>query len=86
MPENAKLTKRPRRPPLGRAGWTAIAVLTCFLAAAVRYAIHAWLSLAGVTMSPLGWLFLTLGALFTLLLGAGLMTLVFYSSRHNLDR
>jgi hypothetical protein len=71
---------------LGRAGWTAVAVLAASLAAAAWYAIHAWSALDGVPMSPLGWLFLTLGAVFTLLVGGGLMALVFYSSRHNLDR
>jgi hypothetical protein len=37
-------------------------------------------------MSPAGWLFLILGALITLGLGAGLMALVFYSSRHDYDQ
>jgi hypothetical protein len=82
--EREKLT--PRRPRLGRAGWIAVAVLACLLAAAAWYAIDAWLSLSDVPMSPLGWLFLTLGAVVTLAVGAGLMALVFYSSRHNLDR
>jgi hypothetical protein len=83
-PEGEKLPLR--RPRLGKAGWLAVAVLGALLAAAVWYAIHAWLALAGVPISPLGWLFLTLGALFTLAVGGGLMALVFYSSRHNLDR
>ena len=39
--------------------------------------------LAGVHMSGLGWIFLVLGVVVTIALGAGLMALVFYSSRHD---
>ncbi|HEY0281660.1 MAG TPA: hypothetical protein VGC27_03435 [Rhizomicrobium sp.] len=71
---------------LGPSGWVALIVLAGLLAASVWYAIHAWITLSGVAMSPLGWLFMILGALVTLGLGAGLMALVFYSSRHDFDR
>jgi hypothetical protein len=71
---------------LGPAGWVALAVLAGLLAVSLWYAIHAWTALAGVAMSPAGWFYLILGALFTLALGAGLMALVFYSSRHDYDR
>ncbi|MGA7674480.1 MAG: hypothetical protein WCA78_05475 [Rhizomicrobium sp.] len=71
---------------LGPAGWIALVVLAGFLAVSLWYAIHAWTALVGVAMSPAGWFFLILGALFTLALGAGLMALVFYSSRHDYDR
>lgn len=71
---------------LGAAGWIAIAVLAGFLGWAGWYAMHVWTRLAGVSMSPLGWLFMILGALVTLAVGAGLMALVFYSSRHRYDR
>ena len=71
---------------LGPAGWIALVVLAGFLAVAVWYAVYAWTALSGVAMSPAGWLFLILGALFTLGLGAGLMALVFYSSRQDYDR
>jgi hypothetical protein len=37
-------------------------------------------------MSGFGWLFLVLGVVVTCGLGAGLMGLVFYSSRHDMDR
>jgi len=39
-----------------------------------------------VHMSVLGWVFLCAGVIVTFLLGAGLMALVFYSSRHDMDR
>lgn len=71
---------------LGLAGWIALAVLFLFLCWAGWYAVHAWMGLSGVEMSPLGWFFMILGAVVTLLVGGGLMALVFYSSRHNYDR
>jgi hypothetical protein len=82
MSENQQDT--PRR-PLGPWGWVTLVVLAGLLIAAVVYAIHAWSSVT-TTVSPAGWLFMVLGALFTLLVGGGLMALVFYSSRHHFDR
>ena len=71
---------------LGPAGWIALIVLAGLLAAAVWYAVNVWTAMAGVRISRLGWIFLTLGAAVTFALGAGLMALVFYSSRHDMDR
>ncbi len=71
---------------LGPWGWFALAVLVGFLIASIAYAIHAWNALAGVGISPLGWTFLAFGVVFTLLVGGGLMALVFYSSRHHYDQ
>ncbi len=71
---------------LGLAGWIALLVLGVFLAWAGWYAVHAWTALSGTAMSPLGWLFMTLGAVVTLAVGGGLMALVFYSSRNDYDR
>ncbi len=42
--------------------------------------------MAGVRMSGFGWTFLVLGVVVTIALGAGLMALVFYSARHDMDR
>lgn len=70
---------------IGAAGWIAIVVLLGFLAVAGWYAVHVWTALSGVPMSPLGWLFMILGAVFTFALGAGLMALLFYSSRKGKD-
>lgn len=72
--------------PLGPAGWIALAALVGFLAVTAWYAIHAWNALSGVAITPAGWFFLILGVLVTLGLGAGLMWLVFYSSRHDYDQ
>jgi hypothetical protein len=71
---------------LSAAGWFTVAVLMGFLVWAGWYAVHSWTALDGVQISTLGWVFLVLGVVFTLGLGAGLMALVFYSSRENYDR
>jgi hypothetical protein len=64
----------------------AIVILLGLLGWAIWYAAGAWNAMRGVHMSVLGWVFLCLGAVVTFLVGAGLMGLVFYSSRHDLDR
>ena len=71
---------------LGPAGWITLAILAALLAVSLWYAAGAWSAMAGVHMSTLGWTFLVLGAVVTFGLGAGLMALVFYSSRHGMDR
>ena len=71
---------------LSAAGWIAIAVMLLLLGWAIWYAMGAWASMRAVHMSVLGWVFLVAGIVVTFLLGAGLMALVFYSSRHDLDR
>ena len=84
------MTQRPpddgKDPPLSAAGWVALAVLLGFFVAALWYAARVWSAMAGVQMSGWGWLFLSLGVVVTTALGAGLMALVFYSSRHDMDR
>jgi hypothetical protein len=72
--------------PLGAAGWIALVVLTGFLLVAVVFAIRAWGEMAGVGISTAGWVFLTMGVVVTIAVGAGLMGLVFYSSRKNFDQ
>jgi hypothetical protein len=71
---------------LGVGGWITLAVLAGFLAAALAYAADAWKDLSGVALSEAGWIFLILGIVVTILVGAGLMALLFYSSRHDYDR
>jgi hypothetical protein len=71
---------------LSAAGWIAILVLLGLFGVSLWYAIRVWTSMAGVHMSGWGWLFLVLGVVVTIALGAGLMGLVFYSSRHDYDR
>ena len=71
---------------LSGAGWFALAVLLVFFFASLWYAVKVWTAMAGVQMSGWGWLFLVLGVVVTIGLGVGLMALVFYSSRHDMDR
>jgi hypothetical protein len=59
--------------------------LFAILAAAFWYAASAWLSLSGPPMPATGYVALTLGVVFSLLVGCGLMALLFYSSRHGYD-
>ena len=70
---------------LGIAGWIAIIVLAGFLVGGIFYAMHAWNALPGTTIPPLGWVYMSLGAILTLLVGGGLMALLFYSSRKGKD-
>lgn len=75
-----------QRNRLSAAGWFAVLMLLGFLAWASWYAINAWNALAGIDISAAGWVFIVVGLLLTIGLGAGLMALVFYSSRHDYDR
>lgn len=62
-----------------------IAALGALLATALATAAYLWWRMAEVEMGVHGILALILGALLSLLLGGGLMALVFYSSRHGHD-
>jgi hypothetical protein len=75
-----------RRSQLSAAGWFALCVLVGFLAIGIWYGIAGWRSLGYVEISAFGWIALIMGSLITVAVGAGLMALVFYSSRHDLDR
>ena len=68
------------------AGWLTLAVLFAFLGASLWYAIKVWTAMSGVAMSGFGWTVLVLGVIVIIALGAGLMALVFYSARHDMDR
>ncbi|HEX3432039.1 MAG TPA: hypothetical protein VHT03_14255 [Rhizomicrobium sp.] len=70
---------------LGGWGWFAILALLALLVAALCYGIFAWQDVPNVGIPPIGWLFLALGVIFTILVGGGLMALLFYSSRRGKD-
>ena len=78
--------EKKRANKLSIAGWIALAVLAGFFAISLWYAVKVWTAMAGVQMSGYGWTFLVLGVVVTVALGAGLMVLVFYSARHDMDR
>lgn len=67
-----------------RAGLT-VAILVLLLGASAAVAYWVWHELGDVEMSGHGWLALVLGASATFIVGAGLMALVFFSSRRGYD-
>jgi hypothetical protein len=72
--------------PLSAAGWITLAILLGLLFVSLWYAVKVWTAMSGVQMSGWGWTFLGLGIVVTIGLGAGLMALVFYSARHDMDQ
>lgn len=65
----------------------AILVVALFglLALSVRFAAYAWTHLGGDPVPGYGYVAIAGGVVVSLLVGGGLMTLVFYSSRHGYD-
>jgi hypothetical protein len=64
----------------------AIAVpLVALLAGSVWFAYYVWTSDEGPPMPATGYLAMGLGVLFSVVVGCGLMALVFYSHRHGYD-
>jgi hypothetical protein len=71
---------------LSALGMVAIVVpLLAILAAAAWMAVGAWTSVGGPPMPAAGYVAMTLGIVFSLVVGCGLMALLFYSSRHGYD-
>ena len=62
-----------------------IVILAALLAAALVIAAVTWLRLGDTSISTTGMLALAGGVILTVALGAGLMFLVFYSSRKGYD-
>jgi hypothetical protein len=65
--------------------WILLSPLFALLAAAIWFAARSWVHLAGAPIPLYGWLAIIGGVTFSLLVGSGLMALVFYSSRHGYD-
>ena len=61
-----------------------IVVLTGFLIVSIWFAVQAFTTI-DATMTGHGWFALVLGVVLSLLLGGGLMALVFFSSRRGYD-
>lgn len=59
--------------------------LGAILVAAIVMAVDVWSSSADAGMSGHGYAAMAIGIIVTLVLGGGLMALVFYSSRHGYD-
>jgi hypothetical protein len=59
--------------------------LVALLAASVWFALYSWTTIEGPPMPVEGYVAMWLGIVFSLVIGCGLMALVFYSSRHGYD-
>jgi hypothetical protein len=62
-----------------------LVVLFAILAAAGWFASRAWINVSGPPMPVAGYAAMILGVVFSLVVGCGLMALLFYSSRHGYD-
>lgn len=62
-----------------------IVPLLALLAYAIWYAARSWTALEGPDMPAGLYVAMGLGIFFSILIGCGLMALVFYSSRHGYD-
>ena len=68
-----------------RSTWIAVVVALVAVGAVVAIVASLWTQAGDVEMSAGGWVALVLGVLVALLLGIGLMALVFISSRRGYD-
>jgi hypothetical protein len=62
-----------------------IVPLIAILAASIWWAASLWMSVEGPPMPAAGYTAMWLGIAFSLVIGCGLMALMFYSSRHGYD-
>jgi hypothetical protein len=62
-----------------------LAALLAILIAAAWFAARAWIAVSGPPMPVAGYVAMTLGIVFSLVVGCGLMALLFYSNRHGYD-
>jgi hypothetical protein len=62
-----------------------VAPLFVLLAVSVWWAVSLWVSVEGPPMPTSGYVAMTFGILFSLIVGCGLMALLFYSHRHGYD-
>ncbi len=76
----------PRPNKTSRLGTIAlVVVLLGLLIAATLFAVRSWTSVEGPPMPAVGYVAMTVGIVFSLLIGIALMALLFYSSRHGYD-
>ena len=70
---------------MGKGSWAILAVLLMLLVGTLFISYLGWASAAGTDVPSSGYIALALGVIFSLAVGIGLMTLVFYSSRQGYD-
>jgi hypothetical protein len=88
--QHARTGRRPSRQPstpprLGAVAWMIILVLLSLLVATDFVAYLGWTLADGVEVSTAGYVAMAAGVLFSLIIGGGLMTLVFCSRRSGHD-
>jgi hypothetical protein len=74
-----------RRRVMSIYGWIVIFLLLAILVGAVFVAHYGWVLAGDVIVPAWGWWMMGLGIFFSLLVGCGLMALIFYSSRAGFD-
>jgi TRAP-type C4-dicarboxylate transport system permease small subunit len=62
-----------------------VVTLLALLALALAFAVYSWNAIEGPPMPTTGYVAMALGVVFSLVIGFGLMALVFYSSRRGYD-
>jgi cation transporter-like permease len=62
-----------------------VLALIAIMAAALWYAVSAWLFVSGPPMPAIGYMAMIGGIVISFIVGCGLMALLFYSSRHGYD-
>jgi hypothetical protein len=62
-----------------------LGALFVILAAAAWFASRAWTAVSGPPMPAAGYVAMIFGIVFSLVVGCGLMALLFYSNRHGYD-
>ena len=72
--------------PLGAGAWMIILVLLSLLVATDFVAYLGWTLEDGIEVSTAGYVAMAVGVLFSLIVGCGLMALVFYSNRSGYDQ
>ena len=70
---------------MGKGSWAILVILLVLLAGTLFVSYLGWTSGAGTDVPRSGYVALVFGVIFSLVVGFGLMTLVFYSSRQGYD-
>ncbi len=83
MPENS--VHESKRASLGVAGCLAVAAMGVVLGAAIWFMFYGW-NLTDAEISTQGYIALSLGIVFSMVAGGGLMALLFWSNRRGYDR
>ena len=85
-PEPGLMSLMTHKRALGALGSLGLLVpLIAILAASIWFAAHGWMSVEGPAIPLAGYVTMAAGIIAMLVVGVGLMSLVFYSRRHGYD-